>query len=157
MKIRHTQLASALLAVTLTTLSSTVPAKDTLEQRVQRMERMLDSKGLMDLFNRVEQLQREVQQLRGEIEVQDHLLKDLQRRQRDLYVDIDQRVHAMESGSRPAAASPPATDRQPAPPPVPTTAPAPAPEPGAAPVVDLAAERDTYQRALYNLREGRYG
>ncbi len=157
MKIRHTQLASALLAVTLTTLSSTVPAKDTLEQRVQRMERMLDSKGLMDLFNRVEQLQREVQQLRGEIEVQDHLLKDLQRRQRDLYVDIDQRVHAMESGSRPAAASPPATDRQPAPPPVPTTAPPPAPEPGAAPVVDLAAERDTYQRALDILREGRYG
>jgi tol-pal system protein YbgF len=158
MKIRHPRLASALLAVTLMMLSSTVPAKDSLDQRVQRMERMLESKGLMDLFNRLEQLQREVQQLRGEIEVQDHLLKELQRRQRDLYVDVDQRVHALESGSRPAAASPPATDRKPAAPPVAPSAPPPAsaPEPGAAPVVDLATERDTYQRALDILREGRY-
>ncbi|MFN2339091.1 MAG: YbgF trimerization domain-containing protein, partial [Gammaproteobacteria bacterium] len=69
-----------------------------LVQRVERMERMLDSRSMLDLLNQIEQLQREVQQLRGEQEVQGHTLNGLQQRQREQYLDIDRRLHRLEAG-----------------------------------------------------------
>jgi len=81
--------------------------------RIQRLERLLDSKGLVDLLIRLENLQKEVQLLRGEVELQTHTLESIKKRQRDLYVDIDRRLLKLErsttagtgayTGSAPAA------------------------------------------------------
>ena len=135
--------------------------------RLDSIERKLDSRGLLDMLNRVEQMQRDIQQLRGDIEVQTHTLTDVQRRSREQYLDIDRRLQQLESGApgMPAAVTPPL-----APPPV-MTAPGgadplnPPPmtrPPGAAtiapppPQPQRAGEREAYDNGLAVLREGRY-
>lgn len=72
------------------------------DARLDRIERKLDSRGLVDMSNRIEQLQRDVQQLRGEIEVQNHTLDDMRRRQKELYLDTDRRLRQLEGSSVPA-------------------------------------------------------
>jgi tol-pal system protein YbgF len=73
-------------------------------ERLDRIERQLEGRGLIDLLNQLEKLQGDVQQLRGDIEVQNHQLEDMQRRQKDLYLDIDRRLQALETG-KPAGAA----------------------------------------------------
>ncbi len=75
------------------------------EQRLERMERLLSSQGLMDLLDQMRDLQEEVSQLRGDIEVQNHKIDELTQRQRNLYADIDQRLRRLESGDAAAPAS----------------------------------------------------
>ncbi len=75
----------------------------TVEQRLDRIERLLSSQGLMDMLEQIRQLQQEVSELRGEIEVQNHKIDQLQQRQRNLYADIDQRLQRLESGGMAAA------------------------------------------------------
>lgn len=65
-------------------------------ERIARLERMLENKGLVDLLLRLENLQKEVQVLRGEVELQTHTLDNIKKRQRDLYVDIDRRLLKLE-------------------------------------------------------------
>lgn len=61
----------------------------------------------VDLLNRVNQLQSEVQTLRGMLEEQGHRLAELERRNRDQAMDFDSRLEALEGGSpRPVAAAP---------------------------------------------------
>lgn len=54
--------------------------------------------NLLGMYNRLEQLQREVQQLQGQIEEQHYLIESLKKRQRDLYLDTDRRLVQLESG-----------------------------------------------------------
>ncbi|MDH5665054.1 MAG: tol-pal system protein YbgF [Nitrosopumilus sp.] len=70
-----------------------------LEQRVERMERLLDSQSLVDMMLQVEQMQNELRHLRGEIESQRHDVDSMKKRQRDLYLDIDRRLRQQETGS----------------------------------------------------------
>lgn len=83
-------------------LSVAAPAsavsKDELEQRVQQLERRIDSRGLVELMQTVEMLRADIQQLRGEIEIQNNAVESLQKRQRDLYMDVDRRLHRIETG-----------------------------------------------------------
>ena len=65
-------------------------------ERLDRIERQLEGRGLIDLLNQLDKLQGDVQQLRGEIEVQNHQLEEMQRRQKDLYLDIDRRLRQLE-------------------------------------------------------------
>jgi tol-pal system protein YbgF len=90
----------AALALVLLAVGTSVSAvsKSELENRIQQLERKLDSRSLVDLMDQVKSLQREVQQLRGDIEVQAHDMDGLQKRQRDLYLDIDRRLHRLETG-----------------------------------------------------------
>ncbi|MDH5183350.1 MAG: tol-pal system protein YbgF [Gammaproteobacteria bacterium] len=69
-----------------------------LESRVQRLERVLGGKALVDMQLRLEQLQQEVQQLRGDLEQQNYQIKEIKGHQRDLYADIDRRLLALERG-----------------------------------------------------------
>jgi tol-pal system protein YbgF len=80
---------------------ATAASKSELEDRIVQLERKLDSRSLMDLMEQVRVLQREVQQLRGDIELQTHNMEGLQKRQRDLYMDIDRRLQRMEGGGMP--------------------------------------------------------
>ncbi len=70
--------------------------KPTTEQRIQKLERLLEGKGLVDMLIKLEELQNEVQILRGEVEMQTHSLGSIKKRQRDLYVDIDRRLLKIE-------------------------------------------------------------
>lgn len=69
------------------------------EDRLNRLERLVNSKGLVDVMVRVENLQSELQRLVGEIELQKHTLDEIKKRQRDLYLDIDRRILQIERRS----------------------------------------------------------
>jgi TolA-binding protein len=71
-------------AVLAAAVSCSVPlhAAPSVQERLDALERKVDSRGLIDLYTQVEQLQRDLQKLRGDIEVQNHTLEELQRSQR---------------------------------------------------------------------------
>ncbi|MET0065824.1 MAG: tol-pal system protein YbgF [Candidatus Thiodiazotropha sp.] len=134
-----------------------------LEQRLQRLERTMQNQSLADLVLQIQQLQREVQQLRGDVEMQKHTMDAMSRRQRDLYLDIDQRLSRFQGApvaAAAAASAPGAAAPQPAPS---TSAP-----PGGGPVVasappaaqvtppDPKQEELAYQEAFNLLKQGRY-
>jgi tol-pal system protein YbgF len=145
------------------------PVQDlrSVEQRLQRIERLVDSSGMVQLLESVKALQQEVRELRGELEVQNHSLNQIKQRQRELYTDLDRRLQALER-SRPAAPAvpPPAAAGPSAPapaqaPPAPSTpAPAPAAPPASTPsapsAIDPVAEQQAYQGAFTLLKDGRY-
>ena len=164
-----------LLFVLLLTVSAGASAvsKAELEKRIVQLERKLDSRSLVNLLDQVTALQREVQQLRGDIEVQSHTLESLQKRQRDLYLDIDRRLHRLEAGGVQSQAAPAATSTGSTPAAAAgkagssagvagaaavgaAAAPeAPAAKP-AATALNPAEQRKAYDKALDLLKEGRY-
>ena len=80
------------------TLQAGTPAANPadIELRVQRLENTLSSSGLLDLFQRLENLQRQVTELQGELEVQNHQLKKLSARQDTLFKTLDKRITTLE-------------------------------------------------------------
>ncbi len=82
-----------------------------LEERLARMEAQSQSQGLLSLLGQLEQLKAEVAGLRGAQEEQAHRLALAERRQRDLYADLDGRLK--ELAARPAAAPAPAAPAAP--------------------------------------------
>jgi tol-pal system protein YbgF len=147
-----------------------------LEDRVGRLERQMESQALVEMATRLDRLEQEVQQLRGQMEEQGHAVAELRQRQRDLYLDIDRRMSRLEREGGGVAPQP--LSATPAPAPVPTApavavAPAPASAPAPAPMAPVAApapapvatpaaaaaadrERDAYQQAFNQLRDLRY-
>ena len=73
------------------------PIKKDLNGRLARVEKILDSRALLDMFELLESLKREVNFLRGKIEVQTYTLERLKEKQRKLYTDIDNRLQRAES------------------------------------------------------------
>ncbi len=69
-----------------------------------------DNQALVDLVVKVQQLQDEVRTLTGRLEDQNSELKRLSDRQRDQYLDLDQRINDSRSGSAPMAAAPARTN-----------------------------------------------
>ena len=78
-----------------------------LEARMLRVERIVDNQSLIQLSTELEQLRAENAQLRGEIETLRHETENGGSRQRDLYVDLDRRLQALEQGQRGSYAAPP--------------------------------------------------
>jgi tol-pal system protein YbgF len=70
-----------------------------LEQRVQTLERRIST--LSTIVLRLDSMQQEIQQLRGDVELQSHDMESLKKRQIDLYNDMDQRVSKI-TGEAPA-------------------------------------------------------
>lgn len=81
------------------------PRSLSMEQRLEKLERMLSSEGLVDLTLKLESLENEIQRLRGEIEEQHHTIAEIKKRQRDLYVDIDRRLVQFERSGQVGAQS----------------------------------------------------
>ena len=75
------------------------PKKPSLEQRVQLLERRINTISSMVL--RLDSLQQEMQQLRGDVEIQNHAMERMKQRQTDFYTDMDQRISRL-SGETPA-------------------------------------------------------
>ncbi|MEX0383119.1 tol-pal system protein YbgF [Spiribacter sp. 1M153] len=135
----------------------------TLERRVDRLEDRVSGQAMMRMMNQSEQLQREVTTLRGEIERLQRQIDDIRSQQRELYLDLDGRLQALESaGDEEAAADGPAAGE-------PASADASADSGGEAPAdtgasdggdaetdsADAAA-REAYDAAFSELRAGRY-
>lgn len=80
---------------------STATSSD-IEQRLSRIERFMQNQGLLELLHQVDTLQQELDGLRGELEVSNHQLEQMRQRQRDLYIDIDRRLQALDSRNNPA-------------------------------------------------------
>ena len=69
------------------------------EQRLRRIERLLDNQVMLEMLQKVENLQQEIRELRGEIESQGFELQSMRKRQRDLYLDSDRRLRDLELGT----------------------------------------------------------
>jgi len=105
------------------------------------------SSSLLGMYKRLEQLQNDVQQMRGQLEEQTYQIENLKKRQRDLYLDTDGRLQQLEA---PAV-------KQPLPlvkPSHPTTSSAPASK--ATTKQPLGSDKTAYDKAFVSLRAGRY-
>ncbi|RUO29948.1 tol-pal system protein YbgF [Aliidiomarina sedimenti] len=80
---------------------SVANAQDSLEGRVDRMERMLEARGEQQarMGQQLSNLQREVSELRGITEEHSHQLEQVLERQRDLYQEIERRVSEVRNGA----------------------------------------------------------
>jgi tol-pal system protein YbgF len=142
--------------------SASVATGASLNERVERLERILQNQSLSEIVLQIQRLQEEVQRLRGEMEMQRHALDAANRRQRELYMDIDRRLDPdaagapVDPGVTPPVAppvAPPAVE----PPVAQPVAPLDTGAPGAAAVPPEPAEEEAaYQQAFDLLQGGSY-
>jgi len=105
MTIRRLLPATAVVAFMAATVGSVV-AQDgrlSLAERVARLEQQGQSQPAsgganMELLNRFQELQSELQSLRSLVEQQSFDIEELKKRQRDQYVDLDSRIERMRGG-----------------------------------------------------------
>ncbi|MBE0624894.1 MAG: tol-pal system protein YbgF [Burkholderiales bacterium] len=69
------------------------------EERLARIETMAQDRSI-DLARQIDELKQELARMRGQIEVQAHQLETLDRRQKDLYVDLDARLRKLEASTQ---------------------------------------------------------
>lgn len=68
-----------------------------LDQRIAELEAQARNRSIIDLFNQVETLKTEFARLRGQLELLQNEMENTQKRQRDLYVDLDGRLRKVET------------------------------------------------------------
>lgn len=110
-----------------------------LDERVARLERQLDSQTLVDMYTRLDNLQQQLQELRGVIEEQTHGMQGVEQRQREVYLDFDRRIRQLETqlaGMQSSPLSAAAAD-------------------ASGTSADAGPEQAAYQRAVDTLRAGR--
>ena len=73
------------------------PISDDITNRLEKIENQLNNSALLEMLDSVESLKKEINSLRGEIEIQGHALNKLKEKQRDLYTDIDRRLEPIEN------------------------------------------------------------
>lgn len=113
-KLTLRSLTAALVAAVCVCGSAQAQSRLSLAERVEQLERQVqgsgDSNNLSELMIRNQELQAEVQSLRGLVESQAFEIEGLKQRQRDQYVDLDSRLQRLEGGmtvpARPTASQP---------------------------------------------------
>ena len=107
-----------------------------LERRLEALERILASGALTELTVQVDEMQRDVAEIRGRTDSLEYDAESTASRQRELYVDLDDRVQSLETTARsaPVAAAP---------------VPASLPVPG-------GTDRENYEAAFKLLKQQRY-
>jgi len=135
-----------------------------LEARLAAMEQQTKEQSL-DLLRDVEGMKSDLAKIRGQIEVLVYELGEQQKRQKDLYVDLDSRMRKMEAAAAPPAAAASDASTPPTGTPAANVANAspsgtfspPANATPAAPVVPVsAAEQRAYDAALDQFKRGDY-
>lgn len=112
-----------------------------LEERVRKLDAQLNSQGLLDMMQQLENLKMELAKVRGQGEVNSHAIGTAEGRQKDLYVDLDNRMRKLErTGEAPAA----------------VVAPVPASSAPAAATADNSAESRAYDSAFNLFKIGNY-
>lgn len=138
-------LAAALAASGCTLLEPPAPQPDPMQARLDEMdrrlaalERMLASGALIELTEQVDSLQRQAADLNGRTETLERSSGGTAERQRALYVDLDDRVRALERTLENRAAA----------------------QPAAAPAAELpvpgGSDRQNYEAAFELLKQQRY-
>ena len=130
--------------------------ESSLNQRLDTLESTVKSQGLVDLLHDVEAIKADVAKLRGQYEVLTYELDQAQKRQRDLYLDLDGRLRKLEGT---AGAAAPAANAAPAG----TDSGAAGAPGGAAPgarsppvAADIATEQRAYDAALDQFKSGNF-
>jgi tol-pal system protein YbgF len=100
------------------------------EERLAKAESVAQERAI-DLTRLIDELKQDLARLRGQLEVQAHQIETLERRQKDLYVDLDARLRKLEAGAQ-------AQQQQPA------------------SEADPVAEGKAYESALNQFRLGNY-
>lgn len=105
----------------------------TLDERVAKLEKRLSGDTLSEMLTRMEQLQNDVLKMHGEVETLTHDIEILKKQQKDMYLDLEQKL---------------------------SQAPAPADASGGANKAQAPANDDArqaaYQKAFNILKEGKY-
>jgi tol-pal system protein YbgF len=131
--------------------------ESSLSARLGTLEATVKSQGLVELLHDLEQIKADIAKLRGQYEVLTYELEQAQKRQRDLYLDLDGRLRKLEGAAGatgPAATGPPAADSAPAAGAGASPAGTPArPPPSAA---DTVTEQRAYDAALDQFKSGNY-
>ena len=73
------------------------PVTNNTNERLDKIEKQLNNNALLDMLESLESLKTEINTLRGEIEVQGHIIDQLKQKQRDLYTDLDRRLELFGS------------------------------------------------------------
>ncbi|MHB0985980.1 MAG: tol-pal system protein YbgF [Sulfuricella sp.] len=115
-----------------------------MEERVAQMESTARSQGV-GLLAQIDVLKSDLATLRGQIEVHAHDIETTQKRQRDLYVDLDSRLRKLERAAVPVAAETQAETAQPA-----------SADQGQAAGPSAADEAKVYDAALNLFKSGNY-
>ena len=100
------------------------------EERLARIETLVQDRSI-ELTKLIEELKQDLARMRGQIEVQANQIETLDRRQKDLYVDLDARLRKLEAGAQ-------AQEKQ------------------AAAAPDPVAEGKAYEAALNQFKLGNY-
>lgn len=108
---KQKQLAIALMVGVVMTPSVSWAEPESVEARMDRLERIIQGQGLTSLLTQVDQLQREIQRLNGTNEELNHKIDQMQQRQREQYLDLDQRITKIQQ--QPAISQTPAVDNSP--------------------------------------------
>ncbi len=85
-------------------VAATAQADLSTKERIELLERRVDR--ITELTVQVEALQRENRELRGQLEEQGFAVERLQQKQKDMYLDLDQRMGNLSRPSEPAPAAP---------------------------------------------------
>ena len=81
----------------------------TLEARIVKLEETLNDQPLLELHNQIETLRLDLNKLQGQIEVLVNENELTQKRQKDFYIDLDNRLRRIEQPGEPAASESPAS------------------------------------------------
>lgn len=103
------------------------------------------SQTLIDQNRLAEQMSHDLAELRGQIEVLTNSVNELEKRQKDLYLDLDNRLQALEAGKGKKPAAPVANDAAKA-----------EPKPDAKATDDPAATLKAYESALGLFKAGKF-
>jgi len=145
---RRKALLATILPFFLTAACTTAPPQEDpvltklteIERRLVALERVVANDTLVDLTTQVDELQRQAAELQGRTESLEHDAEGTAGRQRDLYVDLDDRIQSLERNLRNATVN--AAVRG-------SLAPGQLPVPG-------GSDRENYQAAFELLKEQRY-
>jgi tol-pal system protein YbgF len=142
MRASFTATTCALLAAGCATNPATDPLQvrlNDIDTRLGNVERVVSNQSLVELSRRLDALEAQQRQQRGEVEVLQNNNETTRKSERDLYADLDKRLTALEGGARlaPGGSAPAAA--------VPAAA-------GAAAVDDQGA----YNAAFEKLKSGNY-
>ncbi len=81
------------------TLADIKKSQQAMEERVASMEAIVKGQGLADLLSQIQQLNEELRNVKGQLEVATHNIEATQQRQKDLYGDTDNRLRKLEGGT----------------------------------------------------------
>ena len=113
------------------TLNAQVEAnRKAAEERLAKIEALVQDRAI-ELSKMIEELKQDLARLRGQVEVLSNQIETLDRRQKDLYVDLDARIRKLEAGIQ-------AQEKQ------------------AAAASDPVAESKAYEAALNQFKLGNY-